>query len=37
VGADLEDGIATVRALTAISRSVEKGREVYLKDVEGEI
>ncbi len=36
-GAGLEDGIAAVRALTAISRSVEEDREVGLQDVEGEI
>jgi predicted dehydrogenase len=34
-GADIEDGIASVRAMVAIARSVESGKEVALADVEG--
>jgi predicted dehydrogenase len=34
-GADIEDGIASVRAMVAIARSVESGKEVNLADVEG--
>jgi predicted dehydrogenase len=35
VGADLEDGIASVRAMAAIARSVATGRPVGLADAEG--
>ena len=35
VGADLEDGIASVRGMVAIARSVETGRPVALADAEG--
>jgi predicted dehydrogenase len=34
-GADIEDGIASVRAMVAIARSVESGKEVALADVSG--
>jgi predicted dehydrogenase len=34
-GADVEDGVASVRAMVAIARSVESGKEVALADVEG--
>lgn len=34
-GADLEDGIASVRAMVAIARSVQAGRPVRLADVTG--
>lgn len=34
-GASLEDGIASVRAMVAIARSVEQGRAVRLDDVSG--
>jgi predicted dehydrogenase len=34
-GADIEDGIASVRAMVAIARSVESGKEVALADVYG--
>ena len=34
-GANIEDGIASVRAMVAIARSVESGKEVNLADVEG--
>ncbi|HXZ04826.1 MAG TPA: Gfo/Idh/MocA family oxidoreductase [Ktedonobacteraceae bacterium] len=34
-GADIEDGIAAIRALVAISRSVETGKWVQLADVSG--
>ena len=34
-GADIEDGTAAVRALVAISRSVETGAWVQLADVVG--
>ena len=34
-GADLEDGIASVRAMVAIARSVEWGRSVRLDEVSG--
>ena len=34
-GANLDDGIAAVRALVAIARSVETGKPVYLEDVTG--
>ena len=38
VGADLEDGIASVRCMVAIAQSVrENGRAVWLKDVGGEV
>jgi hypothetical protein len=34
-GADIEDGIASVRAMVAIARSVESGKDVALADVSG--
>ncbi len=34
-GADVQDGLASVRAMVAIARSVESGREVTLADVGG--
>jgi predicted dehydrogenase len=34
-GADVEDGVASVRGMVAIARSVESGKEVRLADVEG--
>jgi predicted dehydrogenase len=34
-GASVEDGIASVRAMVAIARSVESGKEVALADVSG--
>ncbi len=34
-GANIEDGIASVRAMVAIARSVESGKELNLADVEG--
>lgn len=34
-GADIEDGIASVRAMVAIARSVENGKDVALADVSG--
>jgi predicted dehydrogenase len=34
-GADVEDGVASVRAMVAIARSVESGKEVALADVSG--
>ncbi|HXX79034.1 MAG TPA: hypothetical protein VEI53_11100 [Ktedonobacteraceae bacterium] len=36
-GADIEDGKAAIRALVAISRSVETGNWVQLADVVGEV
>ena len=36
-GADLEDGIASVRAMVAIARSAATGREVALADAEGPV
>jgi predicted dehydrogenase len=36
-GADIEDGIASVRAMIAIARSVESGRRVALADVSGSL
>jgi predicted dehydrogenase len=36
-GADVHDGIASVRAMVAIARSVETGREVALADVAGAV
>ena len=36
-GADIEDGTAAVRALVAISRSVETGNWIQLADVVGEV
>jgi hypothetical protein len=35
IGADIEDGIASVRGMIAIARSVETGRTVRLADVSG--
>ena len=35
VGADLEDGLAAMRAMVAIARSVEGGEFVRLADVSG--
>lgn len=37
VGADLEDGIASVRAMVAIARSAASGRAVALADVDGPV
>ena len=37
VGASLEDGIASVRAMVAIARSVESGRSVRLADATGAV
>jgi predicted dehydrogenase len=37
VGADLEDGIASVRGMVAIAQSVATGRTVRLADVEGAV
>jgi predicted dehydrogenase len=34
-GASLEDGIAAVRALAAIARSVKTGERVFLNEVSG--
>jgi predicted dehydrogenase len=34
-GANIEDGIASVRTMVAIARSVESGKEIALADVEG--
>jgi predicted dehydrogenase len=34
-GADIEDGLASVRAMVAIARSAESGKEIALKDVSG--
>jgi predicted dehydrogenase len=34
-GADIEDGIASVRAMVAIARSVESGKEISLAEVSG--
>jgi predicted dehydrogenase len=36
-GASIEDGVASVRAMAAISQSVRTGRPVKLRDVEGGI
>jgi predicted dehydrogenase len=36
-GADIEDGTAAIRALVAISRSVETGQWVQLADEAGEV
>jgi predicted dehydrogenase len=37
-GADLEDGIASVRAMVAIAQSVRQGgRAVWLRDAGGEV
>lgn len=36
-GADIEDGVAAVRALAAISRSTATGRKIRLSDVEGPV
>jgi predicted dehydrogenase len=35
IGADADDGIASVRALVAIARSAESGKEIALADVTG--
>ena len=37
VGADVEDGIASVRGMVAIARSVASGRGVRLADAEGAV
>ncbi len=34
-GASVEDGVASVRAMVAIARSVESGKEVTLAEVSG--
>ena len=34
-GADVEDGIASIRAMVAIARSVESGKRVALAEVSG--
>jgi len=34
-GADAEDGVASIRAMVAIARSVETGRPVRLDEVSG--
>jgi len=34
-GANVDDGIASVRAMVAIARSAESGKPVALADVEG--
>jgi predicted dehydrogenase len=34
-GANVHDGVASVRAMVAIARSVESGKEVALADVSG--
>jgi hypothetical protein len=34
-GADIDDGLASVRAMVAIARSVETGKPVALADVTG--
>ena len=36
-GADIADGVASVRAMLAISRSVREGRRVQLEEVSGQI
>jgi predicted dehydrogenase len=36
-GADVEDGVASVRAMLAIARSVETGKRVGLDEVSGEV
>ena len=36
-GADAEDGVASIRAMVAIARSVESGRPVRLDDVSGSL
>jgi predicted dehydrogenase len=36
-GADIDDGIASVRAMLAIARSVESGKRVELAEVSGEL
>jgi predicted dehydrogenase len=36
-GADIEDGIATVRAMAAIARSAQTGKPVSLAEVSGEV
>ena len=36
-GADIEDGVASVRAMIAIAQSVREGRAVRLADVKGEL
>ena len=35
LGADIEDGIASVRGMIAIARSAETGKDVALADVTG--
>ncbi len=37
IGASLEDGVASVRAMAAIAQSVRQGRAVRLADVSGEV
>ena len=34
-GADIDDGLASVRAMVAVARSVESGKAVALSDVTG--
>ncbi len=36
-GADIEDGVASVRAMVAVARSVESGKPVALADVSGSV
>lgn len=36
-GANIEDGVAAVRAMVAIARSVETGQAVRLADVRGDV
>ena len=36
-GADIDDGVASVRTLAAISRSIETGRKVRIADAEGAV
>ena len=36
-GADIDDGVACVRAMAAIARSAETGRPVRLAEVSGEV
>jgi predicted dehydrogenase len=36
-GADIEDGVASVRAMAAVAESVRTGREVHVADVTGEV
>jgi predicted dehydrogenase len=36
-GADIDDGIASVRAMTAVARSVKSGASVRLSEVSGEV